>query len=145
MLFIMEGMGFAPCPPFLIMNNASKIIGSAIIGVDSVTVSVAGKIYIITAPTIHRIAGVAVYLSYIGDGQNMKEVLNGINNAENAAKALSWFICGNTSKYRELSKGTFDEIVNGLEKAYSLISAKNFMKLSALAKSVALLTAKPKL
>lgn len=126
------------------MDNVSKIISSAIVGLDSVTVRVAGKVYIIEAPTIHRIAGAATYLSDIQDGNTLKDVIGGINNAGNAAKALSWFICGNTSKFRELAKGTFDEIVEGLEKAYSLVSAKNFTKLSALAKSVAVLTAKPK-
>ena len=126
------------------MTNGSKLVSSAIIGYDSVTVRVGGRCYTIEPPTIYRIAGAAQYLSDLSEGQTLKDIIGGINNSANATKALSWFICGNTSKYRELSKGTFDEIVNGLEKAYSLVSVKNFSKLSALAKSVVTLTAKPK-
>ena len=126
------------------MSQASKLISSAIVGLDAVTIIVAGKPYIVESPTIHRIAGAAVYLSDLDNGQTLKDVIGGINKAPEATKALSCFICGDTSKYEELSKGTFEEIVNGLEKAYSMISAQNYTKLSALSKSVAILTAKPK-
>ena len=126
------------------MSQASKIISSTIIGLDTVTIIVAGKNYIISPPTIHRIAGAAAYLSDLDNGQTLRDVIGGVNKAPEAAKALSCFICGDTSKYPELAKGTFDEIVNGLEKAYSLVSAKNFTTLSALARSVATLTAKHK-
>ena len=64
---------------------------------------------------------------------------------DNAAHALSWFI--KRERYLlfdELLKGTFNEIVEGLEIAFSLISAENFYKLSILAKNVQNLTAKQK-
>jgi len=54
------------------------------------------------------------------------------------------FIKGNDSLFDELLKGTFNEIVEGLEIAFSLISAENFYKLSILAKNVQNLTAKQK-
>lgn len=124
------------------MQNAHKLVSSAILGLDGVVVRVAGKRYVINPPTIHRIAGAAYYLSDIGDGKTLPDILKTINNSSNLVKALSWFIAGNTSLCRKLSKGTFDEIVNALEAAYSLIPAKAFIKLSTLAKSVASLTAK---
>lgn len=63
---------------------------------------------------------------------------------DNVAHALSWFVKGDDSLFEELRKGTFDETVQGLEVALSLISAENFYKLSVLAKNVQNLTAKQK-
>lgn len=133
--------------PFFIIimaQNAAKLISGAILSLDNAMVSVAGKRYLIPPPTIHRIAGAAYYLSDIKDGKTLMEILSTINNSTTLAKALSWFIAGNTSLYKTLSKGTIDEIVNALEVAYSLISAESFIKLSTLARSVASLTAKQK-
>ena len=73
---------------------------------------------------------------------NIKELLVSINNVEPLAHALSWFIQGNDSLFEELSNGTLDEVIDGLESAYSLLSTKNFLRLSVLAKNVASLTAK---
>lgn len=127
------------------MGEASKLVSGAILGVDSTHVTINGVRYSIAPPTIGRIAGAAYHLSDIKDGKTLKEVIGSINEAANAAKALSFFIIGDTSLYAELSKGTFDEIVTGLEAAYSMISAQNFIRLSALSRSVANLTAKQKL
>ncbi len=124
------------------MNKAAKLVSSSILNLDVKVVFIGGKRYMIPPPTIHRIAGAAYYLSELGSGETLKDLLLTINNSNNLAKALSWFIAGNTSLSRTLSKGTFEEIVNALDVAYSMISAQSFMKLSALAKSVASLTAK---
>ena len=40
------------------------------------------------------------------------------------------------------TNGTLDELADGLEAAYSLLSTKDFLRLSALARNVASLTAK---
>ncbi len=125
-------------------QNAAKLISGAILGFDNAMVSVAGKRYLIPPPTIYRIAGAAYYLSDIKEGETLVEILNTINNSTTLAKALSWFIAGNTSLYKALCKGTIDEIVNAIEVAYSLISIESFIKLSTLARSVAGLTAKQK-
>lgn len=101
-----------------------------------------GKSYIITPPTIKKIAGAAYWLSDVKEGKNVRELLASINNVEPLAHALSWFIQGNDSLFNELSSGTLDEVVDGLDAAYSLISTKSFLMLSALAKNVASLTAK---
>lgn len=123
-------------------QNATKIVSSAILGMDFKVVIVNGKSYVITPPTIKKIAGAAYWLSDIKDGNSIRELLASINNIDFLAHALSWFIQGNDNLYEELSQGTFDEIVDGLDTAYSLLSVKNFLKLSVLAKNVANLTAK---
>lgn len=123
-------------------QNAAKIVSSAILGMDFKVVIVNGKSYIVTPPTIKKIAGAAYWLSGVKDGKNIKELLASINNVEPLAHALSWFIQGNDSLFEELSNGTLNEVIDGLESAYSLLSTKNFLRLSVLAKNVASLTAK---
>ena len=123
-------------------QNAAKIVSSAILGMDFKVAIVNGKSYIVTPPTIKKIAGAAYWLSDVKDGKNIKELLASINNVEPLAHALSWFIQGNDSLFEELSNGTLDEVIDGLESAYSLLSTKNFLKLSVLAKNVASLTAR---
>lgn len=125
-------------------NNAAKIVSSAIIGMDFKTVVVNGRSYVIMPPTIKKIAGAAYWLSDIQEAKTLKEMFMSINNAEALAHALSWFINGNDDLSDELAKGTQDEVIEGLEAAYSLISTQNFIKLSILARNVANLTANPK-
>lgn len=123
-------------------HNAAKIVSSAILGMDFKVVIVNGKSYTVTPPTIKKIAGAAYWLSDVKDGKDIRELLASINNVEPLAHALSWFIQGNDSLFEELLNGTLDEVIDGLESAYSLLSTKNFLRLSVLAKNVANLTAK---
>lgn len=125
-------------------NNAAKIVSSAIIGMDFKAVVVNGRSYVIMPPTIKKIAGAAYWLSDIQEAKTLKEMFMSINNAEALAHALSWFINGNDDLSDELAKGTQDEVIEGLEAAYSLISTQNFIKLSILARNVANLTANPR-
>lgn len=124
--------------------NAAKIVNSSIIGSDFKTIVVNNKSYIISPPTIHRIAGTGYYLANFPECNTLHDILVSLKDMDNAAHALSWFIKGNDSLFDELLKGTFNEIVEGLEIAFSLISAENFYKLSILAKNVQNLTAKQK-
>lgn len=124
--------------------NAAKIVNSSIIGSDFKTIVVNNKSYIISPPTIHRIAGAGYYLANFPECNTLHDILVSLKDMDNAAHALSWFIKGNNSLFDELLKGTFNEIVEGLEIAFSLISAENFYKLSILAKNVQNLTAKQK-
>lgn len=125
-------------------NNAAKIVSGAIIGMDFKIILVNSKRYIITPPTIRKIAGAAYWLSDIQEAKSIKDVLLSINNADSLAHALSWFINGNDNLFEELSNGTQDEIIEGLEAAYSLTSTRNFIKLSTLARNVAKMTADSK-
>lgn len=72
------------------------------------------------------------------------DMLRSLKDVGSASRALSFFIQGDESLYDELSQGTLDEVVEALAIAVSMISVENFFKLSALAKNVALLTAKQK-
>lgn len=126
------------------MSKASKLVADAILGEDSVTIMVNGKTYCISPPTIIKLVKAAKYLNSFEDGKTLAEVLGMLKNLYDACKALSIFIQGDESISDELSKGTFEEVVNGLQTAYSLISIKDFQTLSILAKSAAMMIAKPR-
>ena len=127
--------------PFLIMDNGVKLVSSAILGIDCETIMVGGQPYVIHPPTIARIAGAGLHMANIPDSGSVKEMLDVL---PDACKALSWFINGDESLAEELSKGNVREIVEGLEKAISLIGIENFQKLSVLSKSVRTLIANTK-
>lgn len=126
------------------MNNGSKIVSASIIGANFVNVMVNSKCYSVFPPTVHRLAGAGLYLSDFGDEQDLREIIKSINDAHKLAHALSWLINDDDSLFEELSHGTFDELVNAVCEAYSLISVESFTKLSALARNVSSLIAKQK-
>ena len=126
------------------MSKASKLVADAILGEDSVTIMVNGKTYCISPPTIIKLVNAAKYLDSFEEGKTLAEVLGMLKNLNDACKALSVFIQGDESISDELSKGTLEEVVNGLQTAYSLISIKDFQTLSILAKSAARMIAKPR-
>ena len=126
------------------MSEASKIVSSSILNKDFETVTINGKAYVIFPPTIKKIAGASYCLSDVGEAKTIGEIVLAIKDVNVASKALSWFINGDEGLTEELSDGTLDEVVEALNVGFSLISAENFCRLSVLAKSVALLTAKQK-
>lgn len=127
------------------MNKGAKIISESIIGSDFRTVFVAGKVYTVYHPTIHKLAGAISYLSGVQEADNFKDVLLSLGKSEAYSKALSWLIAGDESLSEELAKGTYEENVNALDEALSMIDSKVFLKAASLAKNVSLLAAKPKL
>ena len=126
------------------MSKASKLVADAILGKDFVTIMVNGKTYCISPPTIIKLVKAAKYLDSFEEGKTLAEVLCMLKNLDDACKALSVFIQGDESISDELSKGTLEEVVNGLQTVYSLISIKDFQTLSILAKSAARMIAKPR-
>lgn len=128
------------------MNKAAKIISDSIIGNDFKTVLVHNKAYTIQPPTIYRLSGAISCLAEGGleEGATLKDVLFSMKDSMLYAKALSWFIHGDDSLTRELAQGSYDEVVEALEEAFSLISAQSFLKAVSLAKNVADLAAKQK-
>lgn len=122
--------------------DAAKIVNAAVLGKDFETVIVNSKAYVINPPTIHKIAGVGYYLSGLKESTTVMDMLRSLKDVEIASYALSCLIKGDESLSEELSKGTFDEVVEALAVGLSMISAENFCKLSSLAKNVATLTAK---
>ena len=135
-----------PFPIFNIrnMSKASKLVADAILGEDTVTIIVNGRVYYVSPPTIIKLVKAAKYLNSFEEGKTLAEVLGMLKNLNDACKALSVFIQGDESISDELSKGTLEEVVNGLQTAYSLISIKDFQTLSILAKSAARMIAKPR-
>lgn len=128
--------------PFVVYMNASKLISGAIVGLDFKTILVNGKAYAVLPPTIAKIAGATYYLSDLGEADTLNEVLKTLSEVEKGAKALSWLVKGDESLSDEFIQAPFEDVVNGLEIALSLISAESFIKLSTLARSVRSLTAK---
>lgn len=139
-------MVLIPFPIFNIrtMSKASKLVADAILGEDTVTIIVNGKAYYVSTPTIIKLVKASKYLDSFEEGKTLAEVLGMLKNLNDACKALSVFVQGDESISDELSKGTLEEVVNGLQTAYSLISIKDFQTLSILAKSAARMIAKPR-
>lgn len=135
-------MGVGKLTPFVVYMNASKLISGAIVGLDFKTILVNGKAYAVLPPTIAKIAGATYYLSDLGEADTLNEVLKTLSEVEKGAKALSWLVKGDESLSDEFIQAPFEDVVNGLEIALSLISAESFIKLSTLARSVRSLTAK---
>lgn len=118
------------------MEKASKIVSSALLGMDGETILVNGKVYFVFPPTIKTLAGAGYYLSSFGDEKTIRDIMITLAQSMDACKALSWFIQGDEKLAEELSEGSVEDIVNALEVCTSLISTENFLKLSLLAKNV---------
>lgn len=125
------------------MSNASRIVSSAILGMDVGTCVINGKPYFIQPPTIRKLAGAGNYLADIENDESMVGVLRSLT-SDNAAHALSWLINGDDSLYEEFMNATVDDVVEGLETAFSLIKTANFLRLLGLTKSIGNLIAKPR-
>lgn len=125
-------------------NNGAKLVADAILGIDVRTCIIGGKVYVIHPPTIKKLAGATHYLADIANAESVHDVLCKQVNIEALAHAFSWLVRGDNSIYEELLGGTFDELVEGIETAYTLLSPQGFLKLSHLTKNVAMMTAQPK-
>lgn len=126
--------------------NAAKTVSSAILGVDIKVVLVNDKRYVLKPPTIEKLAGGGYWLStFDREGKNtIDEIIMAMTDIEPVCKALSWMIQGDESLEEELRKGTLEENLVALCTAFSLVNTKNFQMLSALARNVGRLIAKPK-
>lgn len=126
--------------------NAAKTVSSAILGMDVEIVMVNNKRYVLHPPTIAKIAGGGYWLSQFDrkDKDSIDAVIKAMTDIMPVAKALSWMIQGDDSLADELAQGTLDENIYALCKAYSLVNTQNFTMLSALARNVGKLIAKPK-
>ena len=142
---VFNGWGFGFTLFRLVMNQGAKIISESIVGSDFRTIFVSGKAYTVYPPTIHRLAGAISYLSDVKEADNLRDVLLSLGESEAYSKALSWLIAGDESLSEELAQGTYEENVNALDEALSMIDSKVFLKAVSLAKNVSLLAAKPRL
>ena len=126
------------------MNKGAEIIARSIIGTDFKTIIVNKKAYTIYPPTIYRLSGAISHLSTVKDAQTTRDVLLSLKDASCYSKALSWFINGDESLEDELKHGTYEECINGLEEAISMIDMAVFLKAVSLARNVSRLAAKPR-
>lgn len=128
------------------MSKASRIVSEAIIGSDYEIIYVNNKAYPVKSPTIRCLAGAISCISDIEfkEEGTLKDMLLAAEDCEAYAEALSWFIKGDTSLTKELSDGTFEEVVTGLSIAFDLISINPFLKAVSLTRNASLLAASPK-
>lgn len=140
----MEGRGRETLPLFYHMErkNATELTSKALLGLDGENILVGGNVYYIQPPTIKKIVGAGLYLADFGKEKTIGEYFANLGNMGNACKALSWLIQGDESLTENLSLGTFEEVVSGIEKGIGLMGVENFYKLSLLGKSVQMTIAK---
>lgn len=117
-------------------QDAAKMVSSALLGRDGVKITVGGKEYEILPPTIKRMVGAGYYLSDFGNETSTKDIMQTLSEYRKLTKALSWYIQGDESLAEELSAGTLEEVVNGLETAFRQIGLENFTRLLTLVRSV---------
>jgi hypothetical protein len=128
------------------MSKASKLVSDAVIGNDFSIVYVNSKAYTIHPPTIKKLAGAISCISdlELGDNATLKDMLLSAKDCKAYARALSWFIKGNLSLSAELSKGTFEEVVDALSSAFDLVGVAPFLKAASLTRNASLLAASPR-
>lgn len=122
-------------------KTGAQMVAEALTGADYRIISVAGRFYNIPSPTIHRLTGCIKCLSAMKTGTDIKDVLMTIGDLTAYARALSWLIRDDESLTDELSKGTPEECVHGIERALDLIDIQVFTKAVTLQKYVARLAA----
>lgn len=107
--------------------EGEKLVCSSIIGADFEEVIINGIAYQVKAPVIKIIAGACFYLTEVKNNRFLQSFLC-IGGLDSILCALSWFIQGNILLKKELSKGSYYEILEALDKAYSLINIKPFIE-----------------
>lgn len=122
-------------------KTGAQMVAEALTGADFRIISVAGRFYTIPSPTIHRLAGCIKCLSAMRTGTDIRDVLMTIGDLTAYARALSWLIKDDETLTDELSKGTPEECVRGIERALELIDIQVFTKAVTLQKYVARLAA----
>ena len=99
------------------MNQASKIVSDALLGMDFKNVEIGGVVYTIKPPTIKVICRAIHHFSNVGmEGDNIMEAIKELPEAtEDMLKGISCFICGNDSLVKELENGTFEEVKDAFD------------------------------
>ena len=140
--------GERPPPPFFIfsMSKASKLVSDAIIEADYIIVYVNNKAYPVQPPTIKRLAGAVSCISELefSEDGTIKDMLLSAKDCTQYAKALSWFIKGDSSLTETLGDGTFEEVVDALTSVLDLVGINPFLKAASLTRNASLLAASPK-
>ena len=122
--------------------EGARLVTAAMLGLDGDSIFVGGKCYFVKPPTIKKIVGCAHYMGSFGDEQSLGDYIRKLTDLGDICKALSWLIRGDETLAEELSNGTVDEIIEGVETGIRLIGTKNFIRLSVLSRNVSGLIAK---
>ena len=127
------------------MNQASKIVSDALLGMDFKNVEIGGVVYTIKPPTIKVICRAIHHFSNVGmEGDNIMEAIKELPEAtEDMLKGISCFICGNDSLVKALENGTFEEVKDALEVCFSMMDISAFQCVSSM-RNVSMLAARPK-
>ena len=127
------------------MNQASKIVSDALLGMDFKNVEIGGVVYTIKPPTIKVICRAIHHFSNVGmEGDNIVEAIKVLPEViEDMLKGISCFICGSEELAENLENGTFEEIRNALEVCFSLMDISAFQCVSSM-RNVSMLAARPK-
>lgn len=135
----------SPLFQFRIMNQASKIVSDALLGLDFKNVEIGGVVYTIKPPTIKVICSAIHHFSNTGmTGDNIMEAIKELPGVtDDMLKGISCFICGNENMTKALENGTFDEIKEVLEICFSMLDISAFQCVSSM-RNVSMLAARPK-
>ena len=127
------------------MNQASKIVSDALLGMDFKNVEIGGVVYTIKPPTIKVICCAIHHFSNVGmEGDNIVEAIKVLPEViEDMLKGISCFICGSEELAENLENGTFEEIRNALEVCFSMMDISAFQCVSSM-RNVSMLAARPK-
>lgn len=118
------------------------MVSSALLGMDTEAIFLGSKVYVAHPPTIKALLGAAPFLKEVEQAKTTKDMLYSMN--EDLAKALSWLIHGNGQEYEEFLECNVNDVVKGLNVCLGMIDPSNFSRLSAFARNVRSLIAKPR-
>ena len=127
------------------MNQASKIVSDALLGMDFKNVEIGGVVYTIKPPTIKVICRAIHHFSNVGmEGDNIVEAIKVLPEViEDMLKGISCFICGSEELAENLENGTFEEIKDALKVCFSMMDISAFQCVSSM-RNVSMLAARPK-
>lgn len=150
-------MGVFSLSPFFIkidMNQASKIVSEALLGIDSQTIFMCGKAYEIKSPTMSVMcAGFAHWSDVIldfKDQTNLSAALQMPNNLQAMLKGVSFFVDSLNGErlYKEWMNSeigvSLEELNIAVATILSLIDTKGFFLIAQSCLSATKIIAKPK-
>lgn len=137
------------------MNEAAKNISDLLTGNYCKTVVIAGKVYVMKAPSIKVILWASRFLSLVDIPSDVSAsgLLKTVSeNTDNIVKGVSYLVVGDVPDFEaqvkeksgEMLSGTHEELYNAFLVAFNLVAGKDFFVACQLAMELARMTIKPK-
>lgn len=123
--------------------DAIEMVSSALLGSDAEVIVVGGKVHIAHPPTIKKITGAAPYLKGVAEAGTVGDLVGALAK-EDLALALSWLLDGNAMRKEEFMDADVNEVASGITAVLNMIDPGNFSRLSAFARNVRSLIARPR-